>query len=84
MFLNRTAKINLLSSLLAGKATAKQVADLRQSQEPIYLTLNLGDDENPFEQDPDQPTYHIEISDNWKEVVRYYKYPDGRIEYRTN
>jgi hypothetical protein len=83
MLLNRTAKINLLTSLLAGKATAKQVADLRQSQEPIYLTLQLGDDEDPFEQDPDEPTFHIEVYADGT-TKSYDRYPNGRIEYRTN
>lgn len=78
--MNRIAKTKLLTTLMTGTATAKQIADLRESQEPLYLTLNLGDDENPYEPDPDEPTYHIDIFDNWKKTIRYFKYPDGRIE----
>lgn len=78
--MNRIEKIKMLTALMTGTATPKQIADLRESGEPIHLTLNLGDDENPFEQDPNEPTYHIDIFDNWKKTIRYFKYPDGRIE----
>ncbi len=77
--MNRTAKIKLLTSLLTSKATAKQVADLRQSQEPIHLTMYLGDDANSFEQDPNEPTYHINVYSD-STTKSYYRYPDGRIE----
>ncbi|SOD99791.1 hypothetical protein [Spirosoma fluviale] len=79
--MKRTQKIHLLTALVTGTATSKQLADLRQSQEPIYLTLNLGTDNNPMEQDPNEPTYHIDIYSDGT-VNCYDLYPDGQIEYR--
>ncbi|GAB3019055.1 hypothetical protein [Spirosoma pulveris] len=81
--MKRIQKIHLLTALLTGTATAKQLADLRQSQEPIYLTLNLGTDGNPIEQDPNEPTYHIDVHSDGT-VNRYDRYPNGQITYRNN
>ncbi|MCC5612563.1 hypothetical protein LC612_39190 [Nostoc sp. CHAB 5834] len=74
----RTANLALLSKIIEGTLNARDIDDLRKSREPIYLTFNLGDDDEP--QEPTDPTYHIEISDNWKTVRRYNQYADGRIE----
>jgi hypothetical protein len=81
--MKRIQKLNLLTALITGTVTPKQVADLRQSMEPIRLTLILGDEDNPFEQDPNEPTYCIDVySDGTSKC--YDRYPDGRIEYRNN
>ncbi|MFD1144541.1 hypothetical protein ACFQ4C_25665 [Larkinella insperata] len=80
--LTRSEKIKLLASALQGTMTPKQISDFRQSQEPIYLTLNLGDEARPQLQDPDQPTFHIEIYRDGTSKS-YDRYPDGRIVYRT-
>lgn len=81
MIIKRTQKIHLLTALIRGTATTKQLTDLRQSQEPIQLTMVLGDEDNPFEQDPNEPTYHIEIYADGT-VKCYDLYTNGRIEYR--
>lgn len=85
--MNRAAKINLLTSIVQGSLTAGQVAALKKSREPIYLTLNL-DDGKPVPHDPTQPTYHIHVSygeagppGGQTTATRFWHYPDGRIEY---
>ena len=75
---NRTSKLILLSKIVEGRLSTKDVSDIRKSREPIYITLNLGDDESPLE--PNDPTYHIEISDDWKQSRCYWQYADGRVE----
>lgn len=78
--LRRAEKLALLSSIVQGNMTPGQVAQFRQSREPMQLTLSLGDGEDSLPYDPDEPTYHIDIySDHTTEC--YYRYPDGRIEY---
>lgn len=80
-FLTRAEKIKLLSSALQGTMSPKQISDFHKSQEPIFLTLNLGDENTPIPYDPNQPTFHISIySDGTSKS--YDRYPDGRIEYR--
>ncbi|GAB3928104.1 hypothetical protein GCM10028804_34300 [Larkinella terrae] len=80
-FLTRAEKIKLVSSALQGTMTPKQVSDFRKSQEPIFLTLNLGDEKTAIPYDPNQATFHISLySDGTSKS--YDRYPDGRIEYR--
>ncbi|GAB4038679.1 hypothetical protein [Spirosoma jeollabukense] len=79
--MRRIEKLALLTSILTGTATPKQIVDLRKSGEPIYLTLNLDDELTPY--DPDEPTYHIDVYNDG--TTRCYdRYPDGRVEYRNN
>lgn len=80
--MKRTQKIHLLTALITGTATSKQITDLRQSMEPIQLTFILGDEDDPFEQDPNEPTYHIDAYADGTTKC-YDRYPDKRIEYRT-
>ena len=75
---NRAGKLALLSKIVEGRLSTKDVSDIHKSREPIYITLNLGDDESPLE--PNDPTYHIEISDDWKQSRCYWQYADGHIE----
>ena len=75
---SRADKLALLSKIVEGRLTDKVVSDIRKSREPIRITMNIGDGESPLE--PNDPTYYIEISDNWKCFRRYNRYADGRIE----
>ena len=75
---NRAEKLTLLSKIVAGTLTDKDVSDLRKSREPLYITMDLGDGEGT--PDEDDPSYHIEIWDNWQQTRCYWKYADGRIE----
>lgn len=74
----RIDKLALLSKIVEGRLTDKDVSDLRKSREPILITLNLGDDSDS--QPDNDPTYHIEISDDWKQSRCYWQYADGRVE----
>ncbi len=74
---DRAEKLALLSKIVEGRLTTKDAVDLRESRQPIYITLNLGDD---VRLPPNDPTYHIEISGDWKQSRRYWQYADGRIE----
>ncbi|WP_020602568.1 hypothetical protein [Spirosoma spitsbergense] len=74
----RAEKLALLSKIVVGKLSAKEVSDLRKSREPLYITMDLSDGEGT--PDEDDPTYHIEIWDNWQQTRCYWKYADGRIE----
>ncbi|SOD99767.1 hypothetical protein SAMN06269250_0153 [Spirosoma fluviale] len=76
--MKRTEKVLLLTALIKGTVTSKQLADLRQSQEPIYLTLNLGTDDNPMEQSPNEPTYHIDVYSDCT-VKCYDRYPNKKM-----
>ena len=75
---SRADKLALLSKIVEGRLTAKVVGDIRKSREPMYITLCLGEEENQPEQN--DPTYHIEIYDDWKQSRCYWQYADGRIE----
>ena len=80
--LKRAEKLALLSKFVEGRLTDKVINDIRKSREPMYITMNLGEGDEPLCLDPDAPTYHIEVySDNTTNC--YYRYPDGRIEYRN-
>ena len=78
--INRTEKLSLLTSLLNGTVTPKQLDAIRDSQKPLELTMNLDDEDEPIPLDPDQPIYHIELYSDHT-TKSYYRYPDGRIEY---
>ena len=75
---NRAGKLALLSKIVEGRLSNKDVSDIRKSREPMYITLCLGDEENQPE--PNDPTYHIEIYDDWKQSRCYWQYADGHIE----
>ncbi|GAB3639710.1 hypothetical protein [Spirosoma arcticum] len=75
---NRAEKLALLSKIVEGRLTNKVVSDIRKSREPMYITLDLTDGENVLE--PNDPTYHIEVFDDWKHTRCYWQYADGRIE----
>lgn len=80
----RTEKLTLLTKIVSGSITPKQLAQFQISREPILVTMKLTDDEFADYQDPKEPTYHIEVS--WipgqsHKVVSYFEYPDGHIEY---
>ena len=77
--MNRAKKLALLSNLIAGRLSDREVSDIRKNRETLHLTLDLGDDEG-IPDDDDEPSYHIEIWDNWGQTRRYWKYADGRIE----
>lgn len=81
--MKRTQKIHLLTALITGTATSKQITDLRQSMEPIHLTFIIGEEDDPFEQDPNEPTYHIEVFADGTTKC-YDRYSDGRTEYRSS
>lgn len=80
--MTRAEKLKLLSSALQGTITPKQVTDLRKSQEPINLTLNLDEEKLFIPYNPNQETFHIEIYRDGSSKS-YDRYPDGRIVYRT-
>ncbi|MDB5242615.1 MAG: hypothetical protein JWP57_3240 [Spirosoma sp.] len=77
---NRKDKLALLSALVNGSATPKQISDLHKSREVIYLTMQLDDSEEP--QESDYPEYHMEFDRNWKLIRHYDLFEDGRIEER--
>lgn len=64
LILTRAGKLALLSKIVERRLSVKYVSDIRKSRQPIYITLNLGDDKSLLELN--DPTYHIEISDDWK------------------
>jgi len=77
-----TPRTALLAKSVEGRLSAKDVSDIHRSREPIQLTMHLGDEDAPFEQDPNEPTYHIEVYTDGTAKC-YDRYPDGKIEYRT-
>ncbi|GAB3688427.1 hypothetical protein GCM10027592_03340 [Spirosoma flavus] len=79
--MKRVEKLKLLAALITGTVTSKQVADLRKSQEPIFLTMNLEDDDNKIEVESDEPTFNMEVYSDGT-TKSYDRYQDGRIEYR--
>lgn len=80
---NRAEKLALLSKIVQGRLGSNDVNNIRKGWEPIHLTLVLDDSEEPYEQDPDEPTYHIEVYTDGSTKC-YNRYPDGGIEYRIN
>jgi hypothetical protein len=79
--MNKAGKVALLTKFVQGKLTVADVNNIRKSREPMFITMDLGNGENPLE--PNAPTYHIEIYDNWSYSRCYWQYADGRREYRN-
>jgi hypothetical protein len=80
----RAEKLALLNKIVSGSVTPKQITQFQISREPIQVTMKLTDDEFADYHDPIEPTYHIEVSliaGQSNNVVRYYRHPDGRIDY---
>lgn len=74
----RADKLALLTKIVSGALTQKDINDLRKSREPIRITLNIGDERTPKR--TNDPTCHTELSADWKVIRRYNQYADGRIE----
>lgn len=79
-FSKRTDKLALLSKIVEGRLSSKEIIDIRKGWEPMHITLNLGDWDTPIEQGPDEPTYHIEIYTDGTTKC-YDRYPYERLEY---
>ncbi len=50
---NRAEKLALLLKIVEGRLTTQDAVDLRRSRQPMYITLNLGDDVRLPPNDPE-------------------------------